>query len=153
MNSPRYYRPRTRISLRMISNISVAQIGAKLVEEGSWVKDAPKDAFILGLKELPEDDFPLEHVHISFAHCYKQQGGWEKVLSRWPRGGGTLLDLEFLTDDAGRRVAGKSIRVVSGRSLSVEEKLTFLPIAFGYSAGYAGRSFMFYDFGEFRLKI
>ncbi|PWY84505.1 cysteine proteinase [Aspergillus sclerotioniger CBS 115572] len=92
-----------------------AKIGAPLVEEGSWVKDAPKDAYVLGLKELPEDDFPLEHVHISFAHCYKQQGGWEKVLSRWPRGGGTLLDLEFLTDDVGRRVA-----------------------AFGWSAGYAG---------------
>ncbi|KAL5332156.1 hypothetical protein BJX70DRAFT_393195 [Aspergillus crustosus] len=91
------------------------QIGAPLVAEGSWVKDAPKDAYILGLKELPEDDFPLEHVHISFAHCYKEQGGWEKVLSRWPRGGGTLLDLEFLTDDVGRRVA-----------------------AFGFSAGYAG---------------
>ncbi|KAE8146551.1 cysteine proteinase [Aspergillus avenaceus] len=88
---------------------------APLVEEGSWVKDAPKDAYVLGLKELPEDDFPLEHVHITFAHCYKKQGGWEKVLSRWPRGNGLLLDLEFLQDDAGRRVA-----------------------AFGWSAGYAG---------------
>jgi len=88
-------------------NAITEQVGAPLVEEGSWVKDAPKDAYILGLKELPEDDFPLEHVHISFAHCYKQQGGWEKVLSRWPRGGGTLLDLEFLTDDVGRRVAGE----------------------------------------------
>ncbi|KAL4978210.1 hypothetical protein BDW66DRAFT_158301 [Aspergillus desertorum] len=94
---------------------SCGYVGAPLVEEGSWVKDAPKDAYILGLKELPEDDFPLEHVHISFAHCYKEQAGWEKVLSRWPRGGGVLLDLEFLTDDVGRRVA-----------------------AFGFSAGYAG---------------
>ena len=50
-----------------------------------------------------------------FAHCYKQQGGWESVLARWPRGGGTLLDLEFLTDANGRRVA-----------------------AFGYHAGFAG---------------
>jgi len=50
-----------------------------------------------------------------FAHCYKNQGGWENVLARWPRGGGTLLDLEFLTDDKGRRVA-----------------------AFGYHAGFAG---------------
>jgi saccharopine dehydrogenase (NAD+, L-lysine forming) len=37
------------------------------------------------------------------------------VLSRFSLGGGTLLDLEFLTDDSGRRVA-----------------------AFGYHAGYAG---------------
>ena len=61
----------------------------------------------MGLKELPEDDFTLEHVHVTFAHCYKQQGGWENVLSRWPRGNGLLLDLEFLTDDVGRRVAGE----------------------------------------------
>ena len=52
---------------------------------------------------------------MQFAHCYKGQGGWQDVLSRFPQGGGTLLDLEFLTDDAGRRVA-----------------------AFGYHAGYAG---------------
>ncbi|KAL1993696.1 hypothetical protein VTN49DRAFT_2365 [Thermomyces lanuginosus] len=100
---------------RIFDDEEFAAVGARLVDEGSWVKDAPKDAYILGLKELPDDDFPLEHVHISFAHCYKQQAGWQKVLSRWPRGGGTLLDLEFLTDEAGRRVA-----------------------AFGYSAGYAG---------------
>lgn len=37
------------------------------------------------------------------------------MLSRFPRGGGTLYDLEFLADDTGRRVA-----------------------AFGYHAGYAG---------------
>ena len=57
----------------------------------------------------------LKHTHVQFAHCYKGQGGWQEVLSRFPQGGGTLLDLEFLTDDVGRRVA-----------------------AFGYHAGYAG---------------
>ncbi|KXG46929.1 uncharacterized protein PGRI_036750 [Penicillium griseofulvum] len=104
-----------RSTQRIFEDEEFSKIGAPLVDEGSWVKDAPKDAVILGLKELPEDDFPLEHVHVTFAHCFKQQGGWEKVLSRWPRGKGTLLDLEFLTDDSGRRVA-----------------------AFGWSAGYAG---------------
>ncbi|KAI9794027.1 MAG: Saccharopine dehydrogenase [Peltula sp. TS41687] len=88
--------------------------GATLVPEGSWV-DAPKDHIIIGLKELPEDDFPLIHTHVQFAHCYKNQAGWAAVLSRFPRGGGTLLDLEFLTDESGRRVA-----------------------AFGYHAGFAG---------------
>lgn len=29
---------------------------------------------------------------------YKGQGGWDKVLGRFPRGKGTLLDLEFLED-------------------------------------------------------
>ncbi|KAJ5235174.1 Saccharopine dehydrogenase [Penicillium citrinum] len=104
-----------RSTQRIFDDDEFAKIGAPLVAEGSWVKDAPKDAVILGLKELPEDDFPLEHVHVTFAHCYKKQGGWDQVLSRWPRGKGLLLDLEFLTDDVGRRVA-----------------------AFGFSAGYAG---------------
>lgn len=36
-------------------------VGATLVPEDSWV-DAPKDAIILGLKELPESDC------ISFCH-------------------------------------------------------------------------------------
>lgn len=55
------------------------------------------------------------HTHVQFAHCYKGQGGWQEVLSRFPRGGGTLLDLEFLQLENGRRVA-----------------------AFGYHAGFAG---------------
>ncbi|ORY77023.1 saccharopine dehydrogenase [Protomyces lactucae-debilis] len=88
--------------------------GVKMAESGSWV-DAPEDAFIIGLKELPEDTFPLKHRHIQFAHCFKRQGGWKDVLKRFPEGKGTLYDLEFLEDDSGRRVA-----------------------AFGYHAGYAG---------------
>jgi hypothetical protein len=58
---------------------------------------------------------PLKHVHVHFAHCYKQQAGWEKVLARFPRGNGVLLDLEFLTDSSGRRVA---VRYISSFSCS-----------------------------------
>lgn len=89
-------------------------VGATIAEEGSWV-NAPKDHIIIGLKELPEEDFPLVHEHIQFAHCYKDQGGWKDVLKRFPDGKGTLYDLEFLEDDNGRRVA-----------------------AFGFHAGFAG---------------
>lgn len=68
------------------------------------------------MKELPEEpDFPVRHEMIHFQHCYKGQGGWEKSLAKFPRGGGTLYDLEFLQDESGRRVA-----------------------AFGYHAGFAG---------------
>ena len=85
-----------------------------MAEKGSW-RDAPADAYIIALKELPENDFtPLKHKHIMFAHCYKQQDGWAQVLKRWVDGKGLLLDLEFLMLN-GRRVA-----------------------AFGYYAGFAG---------------
>ncbi|KAI9781138.1 MAG: Saccharopine dehydrogenase [Geoglossum umbratile] len=99
---------------RIFDDSEFKNVGATLVPEGSWV-DAPTDHIVIGLKELPVEDFPLKHTHVQFAHCYKNQGGWEDVLSRFPRGNGTLLDLEFLTDEAGRRVA-----------------------AFGYHAGFAG---------------
>ena len=99
---------------RIFDDSEFETVGATLVPQGSWV-DAPQGNVIVGLKELPEDKFALKHIHVQFAHCYKGQGGWQDVLARFPQGGGTLLDLEFLTDDSGRRVA-----------------------AFGYHAGYAG---------------
>jgi len=88
--------------------------GAEMVPAGSW-QNAPREDIILGLKELPEDDIPLPHTYIHFQHIFKKQHGWAPSLSRFARSGGTLYDLEFLTDEAGRRVA-----------------------AFGYRAGYAG---------------
>ncbi|KAJ4295912.1 Saccharopine dehydrogenase [Collariella sp. IMI 366227] len=103
-----------RSPVRIFDDAEFEAAGATLVPEYSWV-DAPKEHIIVGLKELEEKSFPLKHVHVQFAHCYKQQGGWETVLARFPRGGGTLLDLEFLVDDRGRRVA-----------------------AFGFHAGFAG---------------
>lgn len=88
--------------------------GCDIAAPGTWI-DAPRDAFVLGLKELPDDTFPLIHRHIYFAHVFKGQAGADDVLRRYIRGGGALYDLEFLTRDDGRRVA-----------------------AFGYWAGFAG---------------
>lgn len=88
--------------------------GANAAPYGSWPQ-APADAIIFGLKELPDDDSPLRHRHIFFGHAYKGQPGAERLLARFRKGGGSLYDLEYLTDMRGRRVA-----------------------AFGYWAGYAG---------------
>jgi hypothetical protein len=85
-----------------------------MAQESSWV-DAPEGAVILGLKELPDDTFPLVHDHIYFAHAYKEQRGWRDLLVRFVRGGGRLYDLEYLVGANKRRVA-----------------------AFGYWAGFAG---------------
>ena len=88
--------------------------GARIAPEGSW-PDAPRDAIIFGLKELPEDGTPLVHRHIMFGHAFKGQPAGRVLLDRFAAGGGTLYDLEYLLDESGRRVA-----------------------AFGYWAGFAG---------------
>ncbi|WP_019073009.1 saccharopine dehydrogenase [Streptomyces hokutonensis] len=89
-------------------------VGAKTAPAGSWVS-APKDTVILGLKELPDEPAELTHRHIFFGHAYKGQPGATDLLRRFGTGGGALLDLEYLVDDTGRRLA-----------------------AFGFWAGYLG---------------
>jgi hypothetical protein len=74
----------------------------KLVPADSW-PDAPLDRIIIGMKALPEGDFPLPHIHAHAAHCYRNQAGWEKSLMRFHRGGGLLLDLEFVVNENGER--------------------------------------------------
>jgi saccharopine dehydrogenase (NAD+, L-lysine-forming) len=88
--------------------------GAAIAAPGSW-RQAPRDTIVFGLKELEEDGTPLIQRHIMFGHAYKGQPAGQVLLRRFRAGGGTLYDLEYLTDGAGRRVA-----------------------AFGYWAGYAG---------------
>ncbi|MFJ3669783.1 saccharopine dehydrogenase [Streptomyces sp. NPDC090106] len=88
--------------------------GARIAPAGSWTT-APEDAVVLGLKELPPEPRRLTHRHIFFGHAYKGQPGAAGLLGRFTAGGGTLLDLEYLEDERGRRLA-----------------------AFGYWAGYLG---------------
>jgi saccharopine dehydrogenase (NAD+, L-lysine-forming) len=103
-----------RSSCRAIPIEGFAGTDCAIVDENSW-PDAPADAIIFGLKELPDDGTPLPHRHIMFGHAYKGQTEGPALLSRFREGGGTLYDLEYLTHENGRRVA-----------------------AFGYWAGFAG---------------
>jgi saccharopine dehydrogenase (NAD+, L-lysine-forming) len=99
---------------RILPISDYVDVGCRVAPEFSWV-DAPDDAIIFGIKELPDDGTPLRHRHIMFGHAYKGQPAGQVLLKRFAAGGGTLLDLEYLTDEDGKRVA-----------------------AFGYWAGYAG---------------
>jgi len=99
---------------RIVPIEAYAEAGCETAPEGAW-RDAPDDAIIFGLKELDEDGPALRHRHIMFGHAYKGQAAGARLLDRFREGGGTLYDLEYLTDEAGRRVA-----------------------AFGHWAGYAG---------------
>ncbi len=99
---------------RVMPAAGFVEAGAELAPEGSW-PEAPRDAIIFGLKELPEAETPLVHRHIMFGHAYKGQEAGQRLLKRFAQGGGALYDLEYLVAENGRRVA-----------------------AFGYWAGYAG---------------
>jgi saccharopine dehydrogenase (NAD+, L-lysine forming) len=99
---------------RVFSDRAYADAGCELVEERSWPR-APKQAWILGLKELPDEPMALDHHHIYFAHAFKGQDSAKQTLTRFKSGKGILLDLEYLIGSNGRRVA-----------------------AFGYWAGYVG---------------
>ena len=99
---------------RILPISEYAATGCEIAPESAW-PDAPSDAIIFGLKELPEDGTPLRHTHIMFGHAYKGQPSGQILLDRFKSGGGRLLDIEYLTQEDGRRVA-----------------------AFGYWAGYAG---------------
>jgi saccharopine dehydrogenase (NAD+, L-lysine-forming) len=101
-------------SVRAIGIAGYKDAGCEIAAENSW-PDAPLDAIIFGLKELPEDGTPLPHRHIMFGHAFKGQHSGRALLERFKAGGGTLYDLEYLVDETGRRVA-----------------------AFGYWAGFAG---------------
>lgn len=89
---------------RCFSDDEYYKSGCTLVEAGSWTK-ARSSAIILGLKELPEEPRLLKHRHVYFAHCFKNQGGWKDVMSRFTESTGAVWDLEFLKDANGRRVA------------------------------------------------
>ena len=101
-------------SVRAIPIDGYRAAGCEIAAENLWPQ-APGDAIIFGLKELPEDGTALTHRHIMFGHAFKGQPAGRELLKRFKAGGGTLYDLEYLVDETGRRVA-----------------------AFGYWAGFAG---------------
>ncbi|MGW0705555.1 saccharopine dehydrogenase [Streptomyces sp. NPDC002643] len=99
---------------RVFPIAAYVRAGCATAPAGSWV-EAPEDHYVLGVKELPAEPRELRHRHIYFGHAYKGQTGAGDLLARFTAGGGTLLDLEYLVDDDGRRL-----------------------VAFGYWAGYIG---------------
>ena len=101
-------------STRVIPTREYVAAGCEIAPPHSWHK-APSDAFIFGLKELPDGSTPITHRHVMFGHAYKGQAAGRVLLDRFRRGNGALYDIEYLVDDTGRRVA-----------------------AFGYWAGFAG---------------
>ncbi|PFX35003.1 Saccharopine dehydrogenase [NAD(+), L-lysine-forming] [Stylophora pistillata] len=105
---------------RVYKEVDYERVGCKIVEEGSW-SDAPTDAYIVGIKELPNEDRPLKHPHIYFGHAFKGQDGWCELLQRFHQGGGELLDVEFIVNDSGKREVAEfgPMAGIAGAALSI----------------------------------
>ena len=103
-----------RSEKRVFPDAEYKHAGCEMVVAGTW-PEAPRGALILGVKELPASPALLRGQFAHFAHLYKEQQGWRDELARFSHGGGALFDLEYLTNEDGRRVA-----------------------AFGYWAGWLG---------------
>ncbi len=109
---------------RVVPIEEYVEAGAEVASPGSWV-EAPDDAFVVGIKELPEEPAALRHRHVYFAHAFKGQSDAAATLARFARGGGRLFDIEYLTDDNGKRM-----------------------VAFGFWAGYVGAALGVLHLGE-----
>ena len=103
-----------RSEKRVFPNAAYEVAGCEIVGSGLW-PEAPYDALILGVKELPAMPVLLRRQFCHFAHLFKEQQGWRNELARFAQGGGALFDIEYLTNEDNRRVA-----------------------AFGYWAGWLG---------------
>lgn len=60
-----------------------AAAGCEIVPQGSWVNHCPAEAYVLGLKELPDEPALLGHRHIFFGHAYKGQAGARPLRHRF----------------------------------------------------------------------
>ncbi len=117
----------------------------KLIDPQEWKEDpAYENAVILGVKEIEDKDlsdpkYPLKNqVFVYFDHSFKgQDEAWKRLMRfgfapdkqspylSYPGSGSLLLDLEYLVDEQGKRVA-----------------------AFGESAGYATAAMTVYQWAK-----
>lgn len=79
-------------------------------------EEIPEDSYILGIKELDLiDERFYGYRNIYFSHTFKGQVESDRVIEKFRRNGGKILDYEYILYENGKRV-----------------------IAFGYWAGYIG---------------
>lgn len=93
---------------RCFNDRDYREIGADIVYAGSWAGNPAlqkEHSWVLGLKELPTQNFDLPQRHIYFAHAFKNQEGARKLLQRFKNAGGCILDLEYLIGEKGRLVS------------------------------------------------
>lgn len=91
-------------TVRPYSDSAYTAVGCTIVAQNSW-PTTPKSHIIISGKLLDNSNIPLNHVHVHAAHIFKRQKGWQATLSRYRRGGGTLLAVDSLKDSNGLKLS------------------------------------------------
>jgi saccharopine dehydrogenase (NAD+, L-lysine-forming) len=86
---------------RVFSNEEYNKAGAIITTE-PWFKQ-PKEALIIGLKELTNLDKLATHTHIYFSHSYKGQSNAHQILQAFRSSNSVIYDLEYFLNNDGRR--------------------------------------------------
>lgn len=86
-------------NLRVFDEQMYLEAGAEI---GPLDGEEPK--IILGIKEMPENFFQPNKVHLFFSHTIKGQSHNMPMLARLLDEGATLLDYELIVNDEGRRL-------------------------------------------------
>lgn len=70
----------------------------------SWIEFP--NTFIIGIKELDLSllDKMNQHVHVYFAHCYKNQRNSQLILEKFTKTSSILYDLEYFKNDQQKRI-------------------------------------------------
>uniref|UniRef100_A0A6C0DP88 Saccharopine dehydrogenase [NAD(+), L-lysine-forming] n=1 Tax=viral metagenome TaxID=1070528 RepID=A0A6C0DP88_9ZZZZ len=62
------------------------------------------NSLIVGIKGFTDMDKLDNHVHVYFAHCYKNQPGSSEILNRFSESKSKLYDLEYFLDATSNRI-------------------------------------------------
>lgn len=99
--------------LRIYPDAEYAKHGCKIEPNGTW-QNAPDNAMILGLKEIPVADFPLQHKHFYAGHCFDGETEASALLRRFDAGGGILYSFETLLNASGRQLGAEAAGRIAG---------------------------------------
>ena len=91
-------------STRCFTDLEYSEAGCILIDNYMDLTHPIQDMLIVGLKELPMDEYTYAYNHLYFSHCFKNQNNSKTILQLFKLHGGNIYDLEYFTDDNNKRL-------------------------------------------------
>jgi len=75
-----------------------------IITDMNWYEPLFKNALIIGLKDIKQIDKLSNHKHLYFSHSYKNQQGYEQILSAFYKSNSVIYDFEYFIDSKNKRI-------------------------------------------------